>query len=113
MNTTAVGRSAEAAVAAYFRSRGLEIIDQNWRTRWCEIDVIAKTNSCIIFCEVKYRHRVVQGDGLEAITAAKLRQLHRAAEMWVGLSEWRGDYRLAAASVTAGNRLEHLVFIDF
>ena len=31
------GRQAEEAAAEYLRAKGYEIVDQNWRNRWCEM----------------------------------------------------------------------------
>jgi uncharacterized protein (TIGR00252 family) len=99
VSTTDTGRMAEAAVASYLKNQGYKILDQNWRTRWCEIDIVAQQGEAIYFVEVKYRKTSNQGDGLDYITPKKLQQMSFAAEFWVARNNWHGEYALAAASV--------------
>lgn len=100
MKTTARGNQAETAVAEQLTRDGYQIIAQNWKTSRCEIDVVAKKKGIIYFVEVKYRGSSAQGNGLDYITAQKLRQLHFAAEIWKQRYNWDDDYRLMAAAVT-------------
>jgi len=99
MSTTHTGREAENIVARELRKQGYEILSQNWRTRWCEIDIIAKRRKRIYFVEVKYRKLEIWGDGLDAITPKKVKQMTFAAELWVNEHAWRHDTALLAASV--------------
>lgn len=103
MSTTETGRKAEAAVAEYLREHGYKIVAHNWRTRWCEIDIVAQKNGAVYFVEVKYRRTSLQGDGLAYITNKKLQQMTFAAELWVSNHGWSGDYALAAAAVAGDN----------
>ena len=77
------GQLAEVRVADYLLGRGYEIVDRNWKTKWCEIDIIARKDSRVHFFEVKYRRSSRHGDGLSAITPRKLRQMRFAAELWL------------------------------
>ena len=110
MTTFATGRLAEKAAANYLCAHGYKIIDQNWRTKWCEIDIVASYKNAIYICEVKYRERTGQGGGIEYITPTKLRQLARAADSWVALNNWPGEYQLAALEVS-GPGFEVTAFI--
>lgn len=98
--STALGRDAEARVAEYLRGIGYVIRDQNWRTRYCEIDIVAQCRNVVWFVEVKYRRTAAQGEGYEYITPKKLSQMKFAAEMWVAHARWSGEYRLAVMSVS-------------
>lgn len=100
MKSTYVGREAESAVAKYLTDQGFSIVDQNWRTRLCEIDVIAKKKDIVYFCEVKYRGSNGQGSGLEYITPKKLKQMKLASQIWCADNSWGGDYRLLGAEVS-------------
>lgn len=100
MTTTATGRKAETIAAAYLQRQGCEIIQQNWRTRWCEIDVVALRNNTLYFCEVKYRSTAYQGRGLDYITPAKLKQMYFAAQNWIHAHHWQGDSQLCAIEVS-------------
>ncbi|HSX29318.1 MAG TPA: YraN family protein [Candidatus Saccharimonadales bacterium] len=100
MTTFTTGRLAEKAAADYLRSKGYTILDQNWRTAWCEVDIVAVYKGVVYICEVKYRETTYQGGGIEYITPKKLRQLERAADSWVALHSWNGEYQLAALEVS-------------
>lgn len=101
--STASGRAAEDAAAEYLKHKGYKIIMQNWRTRWCEIDIVAERKKVVYFVEVKYRRNDTQGSGLEYITQRKLTQMQFAAESWVHEQGWKGDYRLSAIEVSGQN----------
>jgi uncharacterized protein (TIGR00252 family) len=100
MNTTEIGQRAEVASIKYLKNQGYKIQSQNWRTRWCEIDIVAVKDKVVFFVEVKYRAQNNWGDGLEVITNKKLQQMQFAADLWVQQNNWPGDYRLAVISAT-------------
>ncbi len=105
------GRQAEASAAEFLKSKGYKVVCQNWRTRVCEIDIVAQKANVIYFCEVKYRINNAQGSGLDYITPVKLRQMEFAARQWVTQHRWDGDYRLAALEVS-GSDYKATAFID-
>lgn len=94
------GDKAEMIVADYLRSLGHHIIDRNWKTRYCEIDIISQLESTLYFTEVKYRNTNSRGSGLDAITAKKLRQMTFAARFYLTHKKIQLSARLAAASVS-------------
>lgn len=98
-NTTSVGRTAESAAARYLAERGFAIVAANWRTRWCEIDIVAIKNNITYFVESKYRASSMWGSGLDYITSAKLRRMHLAAQFWAA-GHKTADYRLSAIELT-------------
>jgi uncharacterized protein (TIGR00252 family) len=110
MSTTSIGRQAEAKAAEYLKDLGYNILNQNWRTRLCEIDIVAEKAKVIYFVEVKYRKSSSWGGGLEYITATKLKQMARAAELWVSNHQWDGDYTLAGIEIM-GEQLEVTAFL--
>lgn len=100
VTSTDTGKNAEKVVAEHLIKSGYKIIAQNWRTRWCEIDIIAKKNKTVFFVEVKHRKNDHFGDGLDAITGKKLKQMSFAAEMWVAEHNYKSSYSLMAVSTT-------------
>lgn len=100
MSTTSTGRQAEAVAAAYLIRQGYMILEHNWRTRWCEIDIVAQKDTSVSFVEVKYRRRDRWGHGMDYITPAKQKQMIFAAEFWASSHDWRHKYCLAAIEVS-------------
>ncbi len=99
MNTTAIGRRAEVAAASYLQANGYRVIAQNWKNRYCEIDLVVELLNIIYFVEVKYRRSDQYGNGFDYVTKPKLRQMQFAARFWVHTQGWSGDYRLAVIQV--------------
>lgn len=95
-----VGHEAEKRAAVYLEHHGFEVVELNWKTRVCEVDVVAKKHNIMYFVEVKFRRNSNQGTGLEYITPKKLRQMSFAAEVWVQENDWNGAYELAAIELT-------------
>lgn len=94
MNTTDVGRAAEQKAAEYLSQAGHEVIETNWRTRWCEIDLITRANNVVHIVEVKYRRSACSGDGFAAITPLKRSRLVRAAQAWTQYYGYSGSYQI-------------------
>ena len=102
MTTRQIGDKGEQAAADWLAAGGHEIIARNWRTRYCEIDIVSVKGEALYFTEVKYRKNDDFGDGLAAITAKKQRQMRFAAELFLaGKPECSGmAAKLLAASVS-------------
>ncbi len=100
MKAVFTGQKAEAVAAKYLKAAGFKIIEKNWKTRFCEIDVIASKKNVVFFVEVKYRQSDRQGRGLDYITSKKLTRMQFAADNWVREHNWDGDYLLAAIEVS-------------
>ena len=115
MNTTGIGKAAEQIVAKCLELEGYEIIELNWRRPSCEIDIIAQKGRIAYFIEVKFRASDSQGSGLDYITPKKLKQIKYAAELWMSESNWSGDGRICAASVSFDGKsyfVENLVEVS-
>ena len=98
--STQIGKLAEARAADYLTTRGYSVIERNWHTSWCEIDVICSKNKTIYFVEVKYRRSSHSGNGLEYITPNKLQQMKRAALSWIQANSTHQNYALSAIEVS-------------
>lgn len=103
MTTTAIGQEAEARAAEYLIAHGYSVVGRNWRTRWCEIDIVVRKIDVIWFVEVKHRANAHYGDGLDYITPAKLRQMRFAAELWVAQHDYQGEYGIAAIALSGSD----------
>lgn len=103
LTTRAIGNASEDKAADYLVRHGHEIIERNWRTRWCEIDIVSKKGTTLYFTEVKHRKSATLGDGFAAITVTKQRQMTLATRMYVHLHEESKQYDLRlVAMATSG-----------
>ncbi len=103
------GHDAEKVAAKYLKEHGFEIVELNWKTPACEIDIVAKKRAIIYFVEVKYRSSDRQGGGLDYITPKKLQQMQFAANCWVIEHDFGGDYELSAVEVSTGFQVSEFI----
>lgn len=101
--SVAIGRRAEAVAAQYLLNREYAIVAQNWRTRYCEIDIVARRHHTVYFVEVKYRRHAKQGSGFDYITYTKQQQMQFAAYFWMAKHDWPGNFSLAAMELCGPN----------
>lgn len=94
------GSKAEEVAGHFLSKKGFKILERNWRTRYCEIDIVAQKKRAVHFVEVKYRKSSAQGGGFDYITPGKLKRMAFAAEVWVTANKWQGDYCLSAIEVS-------------
>ena len=73
------GKHAEARAARYLESAGLHIVERNYRSRYGEIDLIARDGATLVFVEVRARSSNAFGGAAASITAAKRQKLTRTA----------------------------------
>jgi putative endonuclease len=77
------GADAEACAAAFLESRGLTIIERNYRCRFGEIDLVARDGATVVFVEVRARSSRAYGGAAESITPAKRKRLVAAARHYL------------------------------
>lgn len=107
--TKSIGNASETVVCNYLESHNYEIVARNWRTKWCEIDIVAHKHGTLYFVEVKHRKNDKAGDGLAAITPKKLKQMTFAAKLYA-VAHSGSNLQLAVAS-TAGEPPQLVEFL--
>lgn len=81
MPTSANGRWGEAAARVFLESRGYEVVECNYRTRYGEIDLVVREKRTIIFVEVKTRARDT-GAAEAAVDRRKQLRICKAAHVY-------------------------------
>lgn len=97
----ALGAYGEELAARWYRARGYEVLDRNWRCRAGEIDIVARRGRVVVVCEVKTRSSDAYGSPAAAVTAPKQARLRRLALAWLEANDERGcALRFDVACVT-------------
>ncbi|MBQ4527664.1 MAG: YraN family protein [Clostridia bacterium] len=65
------GKFGEMYASKYLEQNGYKIIRRNYKTRFSEIDIVAKDGEVLCFVEVKTRKNKEFGLGLEAVDSNK------------------------------------------
>lgn len=80
------GQRAEDLCARRIAARGWTVLCRNWRTRFGEVDLIARDRRTIVFVEVKATHagiRTGPSAPAFAVGAEKQQRLRRLASAWL------------------------------
>lgn len=94
------GEFGEKLAAAYLLRHHYRILEQNFRIRWGEIDLIAEKEGEIVFVEVKTRTQSMFGPPEEAVNYFKQKKLLRAAEWYLLQRGWeQKNYRFDTIAV--------------
>jgi putative endonuclease len=84
------GDRGEAIAVRALKKRGYKILEQNYRSKLGEIDVIATDGGVLAFVEVKARQTDQFGDPKEAITPQKQRKISMVALEYLKETEQMG-----------------------
>lgn len=92
----ALGVTAEDLTCAYLVERGYEIVGRNVRVGRLEIDIIARSGTLAVFCEVRSRRSDRWMTPAQSVDAGKIRRIRQAAAVWlksnrIGTSQTRFD----------------------
>lgn len=109
MNTQLAGREGEARAAQYLRRRGWTVLDANYRSRFGEIDLIARKRNTVAFVEVKLRRDARFAAAAEAVTPRKQEKLRLTAQQWIAEHGDALDLRFDIIEIyTASGEINHI-----
>ena len=77
------GEAAESLAADFLQRRGLTVLERNYRCRFGEIDLVARSGELLVFVEVRARTSEAFGGAAGSITATKRRRLVAAARHYL------------------------------
>lgn len=82
MNTRQVGMEKEKQACEYLKAQGMIILEQNFRNRQGEVDIIGSHEGYLVFVEVKFRKNDCCGTALAAVSLSKQRQICKTADAY-------------------------------
>lgn len=103
----ALAQEGENLAASFLERQGYAIVARNARTRWGEVDVVAKDGDTWVFVEVKTRRSERFGYGAEAVTFHKQRHIIRMAQILLARYQaWESAVRFDVVEVTVRSGCE-------
>jgi putative endonuclease len=97
------GKESESITVLYLKKQGYKIIEQNYRTKLGEIDIIAKEKNTIVFIEVKSRKSGSYGNPKYAVTPKKMRKISMVALYFLKITNQSGaKARFDVVSISPG-----------
>ena len=82
MNKRGVGTKKEDEAAKFLTRCGLKVTDLNFRSRFGEIDIVARDDDYVVFVEVKYRKTSSAGHPEEAVDVRKAQKISKVADYY-------------------------------
>jgi putative endonuclease len=79
-NSTAIGQNAEDLALQFLQSKGMQLIERNYRCKMGEIDLIMRHDAGLVFAEVRYRKHSKFGSGAETVDQRKQQKILNSAE---------------------------------
>jgi putative endonuclease len=83
MKARLLGKWGEAVAAEFLRKKGYEIVGVNYKSRFGELDLIAKKGKIVAFIEVKLRKNPDFAYARENVGASKQKRIKTTAEIWI------------------------------
>lgn len=101
------GRNAEHMAVLFLRLKGYRILEQRFRSKRGEIDIIAQKGSATAFIEVKARK--TKEDALFSISVKQRRRIEATAEDWMKKTGFcEGSLRFDIIAVAATGIPSHI-----
>jgi len=96
------GRLGEDLAEKFLASRGMRVLDRNYRTQHGELDLVCKAGDTLVFVEVKTRKAGSRAAPHQALTQAKRTRLARAAAQYLSATgNWDAPCRFDLVEVVA------------
>ncbi|MDP2741753.1 MAG: YraN family protein [bacterium] len=94
-----VGKIGEGLAKEFLEKQGYEIIEQNYRTKYAEIDLIVKKGKDLVFVEVRTKIGENFGTPEETINKKKMKKLWGNAIAYASIKKWDGSSRIDAICI--------------
>lgn len=107
------GFLGEKIASNFLKNNHFLILKKNFRTKFGEIDIIAKKNNTLYFIEVKTRHNLDKGQPYEAVNKYKIQHIKKAAYIYL-LKTSLKDFKLkiGVISILLENEKPIIKFYD-
>jgi putative endonuclease len=97
----AFGKKAENRAVKFLKKNGLKVLEQNYHSRFGEIDIIAESKDILHFVEVKATNN--EYDPLCRITAEKMEKIIKTVEFYLLKNDVQKEYQIDAVVIYKDN----------
>lgn len=100
-----IGQAGEELAKKYLEEKGYKIVEQNYRTRYAEIDIVAEQKPqlfgkpTLVFVEVRTKVGENFGSPEDTINRAKLWKVLQNAKSYIAFAKWQGACRIDAICI--------------
>ncbi len=108
MDNKKKGNLGEEVARKFLENKGYNILENQYRTKHGEIDIIALDENTVVFIEVKYRKTTKKGSPLEAINKTKQNKIINSAYQYIIDKNIKKNIRFDAVGIL-GDEVTHIV----
>lgn len=87
------GKRAEDIAATHLLKQGLKLLEQNYHSRFGEIDIITIDKQCLVFIEVRYRKSEKYMSVVETIDKRKCKKIIITSEYYLNQQKKYQSYQ--------------------
>jgi putative endonuclease len=103
------GHTGESLAVAHLEALGFEIVEQNYRFRRSEVDIIALLdNRLLVFVEVKLRTNTSYGQPETFVTKNQEKKILEAADEYIHATNWQKNIRFDIITIDAQGHVGHI-----
>jgi len=99
MKTIETGKIGEEEAVKFLKKNKYKIIERNFRTKFGEIDIIAKKEKKVVFIEVKTRKTISFGYPEEAVDERKLNKIKKVALYYIQKNKIKSPVKVEVLSI--------------
>ncbi len=105
-----IGDLGETIAKDFLKKKGYKIVEQNYRNKWGEIDLICKEKDVLVFVEVKTRIGEQFGTPEHALNKNKIQRLIRNAQAYMARKKYMVEYKIDAVCIVLdkNNKLKRI-----
>jgi len=101
-----IGQLGERIAKKYLQDKGYRIMDENYKNKYAEVDLIADNKDILVFVEVRTRITEQFGTPEDSINRNKMKKLIRNAEAYVARRRYSKKHRIDAVCIVLNKERE-------
>ncbi|MCL2080475.1 MAG: YraN family protein [Oscillospiraceae bacterium] len=102
------GNAGEERAAKYLESKGYSIVTRNFRTRYGELDIIARDGEILAVVEVKTRRDAGFAGASDSVTRKKRARIRKTALWWLAENNDESPVRFDVIEVYSNGDINHI-----
>jgi len=84
------GREGEKRAGQFLKKQGFRILDERFRTKFGELDLVCRKDRLIVFVEVRSRADENSPPPVESVTPKKISRVVKSAQVWLNEKRLQG-----------------------
>lgn len=104
LKNLAIGYLGEAIAKRYLQKRGYRVVKQNYKTKYAEIDLIARDKKTLVFVEVRTKAGERFGSPEDSLNAKKINKLIKNAAAYMAQEVYLKNYRIDAVCIVLNEK---------